>query len=118
VESVSVLFELHDGDAVGYTASGSPGERVPTGWLVTAAKFKVDWPADPDRCALVRSHFGARRFAFNWGLGRVKADVDARRADPAHESVDWDLGSLPQGVEPRRAVVGGQLQGVLLVRIG
>jgi putative transposase len=43
---------------------------------------------------LVRSHFGARRFAFNWGLARVKADIDARTTDPAHESVGWDLGSL------------------------
>ena len=33
-------------------------------------------------------------WAFNWGLAQVKADLDARRANPAHESVDWDLGSL------------------------
>ena len=24
----------------------------------------------------------------------MKADLDARTLDPAHESVDWDLGSL------------------------
>ena len=47
-----------------------------------------------DRAALVRSHFGARRFAFNWGLAHVKADLDARTRDPDHESVGWDLGSL------------------------
>jgi putative transposase len=94
VESVSVLFELFDGDADGYAASGSPGEPLPTGWRVTAARFEVDWPAEPDRAALVRSHFGARRKAFNWGLARVKADLDAGRADPGHESVDWDLKSL------------------------
>ena len=94
VASVSVVFELYDGDAASYTASGSPGEKLSTGWMVTAAKFEVEWPADPDRSALVRSHFGARRFAFNWGLGRVTADIGARRADPAHESVDWDLGAL------------------------
>jgi putative transposase len=40
-------------------------------------------------CAL-----GARRKAFNWGLARVKADLDAKAVDPAHESVGWDLGSL------------------------
>jgi putative transposase len=62
--------------------------------MVTAAKFEVDWPADPDREALVRSHFGARRKAFNWGLAQVKADLDAKAVDPAHESVGWDLGSL------------------------
>ena len=44
--------------------------------------------------ALVRSHFGARRKAFNWGLAQVKADLDAKTVDPAHESVGWDLASL------------------------
>ena len=58
-----------------------PDHRVrscPPGWMVTAAKFEVEWPAEPDRAALVRSHFGARRFAFNWGLAQVKADLDAQ----------------------------------------
>jgi putative transposase len=94
VESVSVLFDLFDGDADGFAATGSPGEKLPTGWVVTAAKFEVEWPAEADRAALVRSHFGARRKAFNWGLAQVKADLDACRTDPGHESVDWDLGSL------------------------
>ena len=94
VESVSVLFELYAGDADSYEAIGSPGEKLPSGWMVTAAKFEVEWPAEPDRAALVRSHFGARRFAFNWGLAKVKADLDARKCDPGHESVGWDLGSL------------------------
>src|SRR4030081_2743979 len=46
VESISVLFDLfdlYDGDG-SYVASGSPGEQVPTGWLLTAAKFEVQWP--------------------------------------------------------------------------
>jgi putative transposase len=94
VESVSVLFDLFDGDVAGFAASGSLGEKLPTGWLMTAAKFEVEWPAEPDRAALVRSHFGARRFAFNWGLAQVKADLDAKTVDPAHESVDWDSKSL------------------------
>lgn len=71
-----------------------PGAQLPSGWMVTAAKFEVEWPADPQRAGLVRSHFGARRKAFNWGLAQVKADLDAKAADPAHESVDWDLKSL------------------------
>ena len=79
VESVSVLFELYDGDADSYAATGSPGAKLPTGWMVTAAKFEVEWPAESDRAALVKSHFGARRFAFNWGLAKVKADLDARK---------------------------------------
>jgi putative transposase len=94
VESVSVLFELYDGDAGSYAATGLPGVKLPTGWGVTASKFEVQWPCDEDRAALVRSHFGARRKAFNWGLAQVKADLDARSVDPEHESVGWDLGSL------------------------
>jgi putative transposase len=87
VESVSVLFKLFD-DTRGELV------EVPSGWMVTAAKFEVEWPTEADRRALVRSHFGARRFAFNWGLGQVKADLDAKTIDPAHESVGWDLSSL------------------------
>ena len=94
VESVSVLFELYAGDGHGYPASGALGERVPTGWMVTGAQFEVDWPTDPQRARLVRSHFGARRKAFNWGLAQVKADMDARRTDPTHESVEWTQAAL------------------------
>jgi putative transposase len=94
VESVSVLFDLYDGDADGFAETGSPGKPLPTGWAVTAAKFEVQWPTEPERAALVRSHFGARRKAFNWGLAQVKADLDAKAIDPKHESVGWDLGSL------------------------
>jgi putative transposase len=94
VESVSVLFELYGGDAESYAATGSPGDKLPTGWMVTAAKFEVQWPTEQDRAGLVRSHFGARRKAFNWGLAQVKADLDAKTRDPSHQSVDWDLKSL------------------------
>jgi transposase len=71
-----------------------PMRRCPTGGVVTAAKFEVQWPTEPARAALVRSHFGARRKAFNWGLAQVKADLDAKAVDPAHQPVGWDLGSL------------------------
>ena len=94
VESVSVLFDLYEGDVDSYMVKGSPGEELSTGWVVTGAKFEVEWPANPDRAALVRSHFGARRKAFNWGLAQIKSDLDVRKADPACESVGWDLGSL------------------------
>jgi putative transposase len=78
VESVSVLFTLHDGDAASYAETGQPGREVPSGWRVTGARFEVEWPSDPERARLVRSHFGARRKAFNWGLAQVKADLGAR----------------------------------------
>ena len=94
VESVSVLFDLYDGEGGGYAASGILGEQVPSGWVVTAAKFEIEWPTDPDRSRVIRSHFGARRKAFNWGLAQVKADMDAGKLDPGHEPVGWDLASL------------------------
>jgi putative transposase len=94
VESVSVLFELYSGSADGVAGGAGPRRPIPTGWSVTAAKFEVQWPAENERRRLICSHFGARRKAFNWGLAQVKADLDAKTVDSAHESVDWDLGSL------------------------
>jgi putative transposase len=94
VESVSVLFELYSGDAQGFIATGELGDPAPSGWTVTAARFEVEWPADPDRRRVIRSHFGARRKAFNWGLEKVKADMDAKRLDPSHESVNWTQAAL------------------------
>ena len=78
VESISVLFRLFDED----------GAEVPSGWSVTGARFEVEWPKDP---SVVHSHFGARRFAYNWALAQVKADMDAR-TEPG------DRGGTPQGV--------------------
>ena len=60
VESISVLFKLYD-DA---------GKSVPSGWTLTGATFEVEWPRD----SLINSHFGARRFAYNWALTTVKRD--------------------------------------------
>lgn len=89
VESVSVLFRLfhHDRDQ-GELAS------APTGWTVAGARFEVCWPDDPERASLVRSHFGARRFAYNWALSKVKADMDAKSVDRDHASVPWNFQAL------------------------
>ncbi len=81
VESVTVLFTLFDDD----------GGQVPSGWSITGASFEVEWPTDP---SVVRSHFGGRRFAYNWALGQVKADMDAKKDDPEHKSVPWTLAAL------------------------
>lgn len=91
---VRCCSSLYAGDGHGYAASGALGESVPTGWMVTGAQFELGWPTDPQRARLVRSHFGARRKAFNWGLAQVKADMDARRTDPTHESVEWTQAAL------------------------
>jgi len=94
VESVSVLFTLHDGDAAAYAETERAGRQVPSGWRMAGARFEVAWPADPERQGLVRSHFGARRMAFNWGLALVKADLDARKDNPGRKSVGWSAGEL------------------------
>jgi putative transposase len=84
VESVSVLFRCFDDD----------GTEVPSGWVLTGAIFEVEWPRKPERRSRIWSHFGARRFAKNWALAEVKADLDARRKDPGHASVPWTLEGL------------------------
>lgn len=94
VESVSALFTLHEGSTASWAETGEPGPRVTSGWRMTAAKFEVEWPADPERARLVRSHFGARRMAYNWALSRVKSDMDARKANPGHEAVDWNAAAF------------------------
>jgi len=82
VESVSVLFQLFADD----------GTEVPSGWVVTGAAFEVEWPKEPERRALIWSHFGARRFAKNWALAQVKADLEAKSKN--HASVPWTRGDL------------------------
>lgn len=85
VEAVTVLFKLYE--------PGPDGKLtpVPTGWSVRGMQFEVEWPKDK---ALVRSHFGARRFAYNWALNQVKTDMDARKDNPAHKSIPWNFQEL------------------------
>jgi len=84
VESVSVLFRLFTDD----------GTEVPSGWMMTGAVFEVEWPKEPERRSLIWSHFGARRFAKNWAIEQVKADLDAKKKNPDHASIPWTLGDL------------------------
>ena len=75
------------------TKKRSPRRRsvIPAGWVARGFTFEVTWPADPGAAAKIHSHFGARRFAYNRALAQVKADLDAKKADPAHVSVPWNL---------------------------
>lgn len=70
-----------------------PGDKfvIPDGWVARAFKFEVEWPTDP---GLVRSHFGARRVAFNWALAHVKANMDTHNLDPEHVSTALNLYAL------------------------
>jgi putative transposase len=65
--------------------------EIPDGLVARGFTFEVSWPTDPVARARVRSHFGARRFAYNWALAQVKADLDERKLDPTHQSVPWNL---------------------------
>jgi putative transposase len=96
VEVVSVLFDLYD------TARAGELVKVSSGWTVTAAKFEVEWPKDR---SVVWSHFGARRKAYNWALGQVKADLDAGQADPDYRPVPWSFPALRKEWNIQKAVV-------------
>ena len=88
VEAVSALFTLYRREDDGALV------KAPSGWLTTGATFEVAWPDEPERRSLIRSHFGARRKAFNWAPGRVIADIEAHRDDPDHKGVSWALPGL------------------------
>ncbi|MCW2558031.1 MAG: putative transposase [Mycobacterium sp.] len=49
--------------------------EVPEGWCVQAFRFTLD-PTEEQARSLAR-HFGARRKAYNWTVGILKADIDA-----------------------------------------
>jgi hypothetical protein len=81
VEAVSVLFRLFDRHR-GPLRLGHEGV------------FEVEWPGDERQRSLIRSHFGARRFAKNWAIALVKADLEAKKRNPDHASVPWTLHAL------------------------
>jgi putative transposase len=50
--------------------------------VVQAYRFALD--PSPAQQAALRSHCGAQRFAFNWGLARVKANLGQREAERSY----------------------------------
>ena len=68
--------------------------EIPDGWIARGFMFEVSWPDDPESASSIRSQFGGRRFAYNWALAQVKADMDAKKVDPSHTSVPWNLYAL------------------------
>jgi hypothetical protein len=53
--------------------------------------------------SVIARQFGGRRYAYNWALAQVKANLDARAADRAIPALEWSLPRDPQGVEPGQA---------------
>ena len=96
--------------------------------VIRAFLFALD-PTDAQADAF-RSHCGAQRFAYNFGLELIRANLDQRAAkrtygigeDQLTEPVDWSAYSLAPRVERGEgcpgAVVGAEQQGGVLGRAG
>jgi putative transposase len=67
--------------------------EIPEGWVARGFRFEVE-PTIGAQQELIGRHFGARRFAHNWALAQVKANLDARAADPAVAPLRWSLYDL------------------------
>jgi len=59
---------------------------------IQAYQFALD--PTPEQEAMLRSHCGAQRYAFNWGLGRVMANLGQREAEKSYGITGDDL-TLP-----------------------
>ena len=70
-----------------------PKYQVPEGWEVYGWRFEVEMTT-PSQGFLIAQHFGARRFAYNWALAQIKANLDARAADPSVPPLAWTLPTL------------------------
>lgn len=57
--------------------------------MIRAYLFALD-PTD-GQVEQFRSHCGAQRFAYNWGLARIKANMDQREAERSYGIADDDL---------------------------
>lgn len=52
--------------------------EAPDGWVVQAYEFALD--PTPEQAGIIRRQFGGRRYAFNWTVRTLKADLDAYHA--------------------------------------
>jgi putative transposase len=69
------------------TAAATMG--VPEGRVLQACRFALD--PTPTQAEQLRSHCGAQRFAYNWGLRLVKANLDQRAAERSYRIAERDL---------------------------
>ena len=67
--------------------------EVPDGWVARGFVFEVE-TISPEQSARVGQAFGARRYAYNWALGQVKANLDARTGDPTVPPLTWNFYEL------------------------
>ena len=79
--------------------------------IVQAYQFALD-PA-PEQEAMLRSHCGAQRYAYNWGLARVRANLGQREAEKSYgiteddrtPSLSWSAWSLRKDWNQAKAQV-------------
>jgi hypothetical protein len=67
--------------------------EVLEGWVARGFVFEVE-TTSPEQPGQVAQAFGARRYAYNWALGQVKANLDARTADPTVPPLAWNFYEL------------------------
>jgi len=58
---------------------------------MTYLRVKVALDPTPKQERILRSNVGAARFAFNWGLARIKANMDQREAEKTYGLSDENL---------------------------
>jgi putative transposase len=83
---------------------GGQRYQVPTGFIARGWRFEVETPT-PWQRSLVQQHFGARRFAYNWALAQVRANLNARMVDPSVQPLAWDLPTLRRAWNQAKAEV-------------
>jgi putative transposase len=66
---------------------------IPDGWVARGFRFEVQ-PTTSEQPGRIAQSFGGRRFAYNWALAQVKANLDARTTDPAVPALQWNLPAL------------------------
>jgi putative transposase len=67
--------------------------EVPNGWVARGFVFEVE-TTSLEQPARVAQAFGARRYAYNWALGQVKANLDARTVDRTVLPLAWNFYEL------------------------
>jgi len=67
--------------------------EIPNGWVARGFLFEVE-PTNPEQVVVIRRQFGGRRYAYNWALAQVKANLDARAADHTVPALAWNLPAI------------------------
>jgi putative transposase len=78
--------------------------QIPDGWVARGWRFEVETTSVVQRSKIAQ-HFGARRFAYNWALAQVKANLDVRVADPSVPMLAWTLPTLRKAWNQAKAEV-------------